>query len=389
MSSPSDPRRIGPYEIVAPLGSGGMGEVYRARDSRLGRDVALKVLPPELAADPERLRRFEHEASAASALNHPNIVTIYDVGTAGPVSYIAMELIEGRTLRELLRAGSLPLKRALEIAARVAEGLSRAHEGGIVHRDVKPENVMVSRDGVVKILDFGLAKRAHSPGAASSDPTTSFATEPGSVVGTVRYMSPEQAAGRPVDFRTDQFSFGSVLYEMATGRPAFSGETNVDTLAAILHAEPEPLGKAGPSAPAPLRWIVERCLAKDPAERYAATRDLARDLRAVREHLSEISGSGRAPSLEAPPHRRSWVMAAAALALGGTGLLAGIAVAGRTGRAVPPVFRQLTFRSGFVWSAHFAPDDATIVYAATWEGRRSNSSPSESGAPSPARWGCP
>jgi Tol biopolymer transport system component len=310
--------RVGPYEILSPLGAGGMGEVYRARDTRLGREVALKVLPVELALDRQRLRRFEQEARAASALSHSNIVTIYDVGE-GPVPYIAMELVEGRTLRELLQSGRLPLKRLLEIGTQAAEGLARAHEAGLVHRDVKPENVMLSREGVTKLLDFGLAKRTFATGAKGSESTATLATEPGSVVGTVRYMSPEQAAGRPVDFRTDQFSLGSVLYEMASGRPAFSGDTNVDTLSAILHAEPERLESGRGGVPPPLRWIVERSLAKDPKDRYASTEDLARDLRAVREHLSEVSGI---PERRPPAGRR------AAFAMGiAAGLLAA-AIAG-------------------------------------------------------------
>ena len=220
--------RLGHYELLSRVGAGGMGDVYRARDTRLLREVAVKVLPADVSSDPERLRRFEAEARAASALNHPNIVTVYDVGSSDGVSYIAMELVEGKTLRELLSTGPLPLKRTLEIAARVTDGLARAHEAGVVHRDIKPENVMVTKDGSVKILDFGLAKRARAalePGAGEAQTTMTVGTEPGVVLGTVRYMSPEQAAARVVDFRTDQFSFGSVLYEMATGKPAFSGDT--------------------------------------------------------------------------------------------------------------------------------------------------------------------
>src|SRR5215471_12531913 len=212
--------RLGPYEVVSPLGAGGMGEVWRARDTRLAREAAIKVLPSEVAADAGRLKRFEKEARAASALNHPNIVTIYDIGSADSVSWIAMERVEGKTLRELLFAGALPVKRLLQIASQIADGLAKAHEAGIVHRDLKPENVMVTKDGLVKILDFGLAKQTGpvSGRGEGSHLPTGTGTSPGVVLGTVGYMSPEQAAGQLVGFRSDQFSFGSILYEMSTGR---------------------------------------------------------------------------------------------------------------------------------------------------------------------------
>src|SRR5512143_883880 len=206
--------RLGPYEIFVPLGAGGMGEVYRARDTRLSRDVAIKVLPAELASDAGRLRRFEKEARSASALNHPNIVTIYEIGTSDSRSYIAMELVPGKTLRELLFPGPLPVKKSLQIAVQIAEGLAKAHEAGVVHRDLKPENIMVTREGLVKILDFGLAKlksTGFESGEGSSFPTES-GTSPGTIMGTAGYMSPEQAAGLPIDFRSDQFSIGWILY---------------------------------------------------------------------------------------------------------------------------------------------------------------------------------
>ncbi len=267
-----------------------MGEVYRARDGRLGREVALKVLPSEFAADGERLQRFQQEARAASALNHPSIVTIYELGLVEGTSFIAMELVEGHTLRALLTAGALPLRKLIPLAAQVADGLAKAHEAGIVHRDLKPENLMVSRDGFVKILDFGLAKLAPGSEVASSDASTrgGVHTGTGVLVGTLGYMSPEQAGGRPLDFRSDQFSLGSVLYEMAAGKPAFRREAPGETLAAILRDHPEPLAGVNLQAPAPLCWMIERCLAKEPAERYASTRDLARDLSALRERMSEV-----------------------------------------------------------------------------------------------------
>jgi tetratricopeptide (TPR) repeat protein len=297
-------RRFGRYEILKKLGAGGMGEVYRARDLTLGRAVAIKVLRGAAFTDPERLARFEQEARSASALNHPNIVTIYEVGTEGEARYIAMELVEGRTLREILRDGILLTRRALQLAAQAAEGLAEAHAAGIVHRDLKPENIMVAQ-GRVKILDFGLAKVVASPGLEDA-PTGSFespATEPGRVLGSVGYMSPEQASGRPLDFRSDQFSCGAILYEMVTGHAAFRRPTPAQTLSAIIEDEPRPIAELNPAVPPPLRWIIERCLAKDPAERYASTRDMARDLANVLGHLDEVSSGAPHP---APAPRALW-----------------------------------------------------------------------------------
>jgi predicted ATPase len=265
-----------------------MGEVYRARDPRLDRSVAIKILPAELSADSDRLHRFEREARSVSALNHPNIVTIYELAKDGSAHYIAMELIEGQTLRQLLVAGSLPIRKAIEIAAQIAEGLAKAHEAGITHRDMKPENLMVSRDGFVKILDFGLAKVASPVGEQHETRTlSSWQTQPGIVIGTVQYMSPEQASGAPLDFRSDQFSFGLVLYEMVTGKRAFPRGTAAEILVAIMREPTEPIAVQNPDVPAPLCWAIERCLAKDPDKRYVSTRDLARDLAAIRERFSE------------------------------------------------------------------------------------------------------
>ena len=277
--------RFGSYEILQRLGAGGMGEVYRARDSRLDREVAIKTLSLERCSHPESLSRFEQEARAASALNHPNIVTIYELGQENGTRYIAMELVDGETLRSLLAAGPMAFRKSVAIAAQIADGLAKAHEIGLIHRDLKPENLMVSRDGTAKVLDFGLAKLL-KPDRGSSDSSTTI-TEHGTVVGTVGYMSPEQATGDEMDFRSDQFSFGSVLYEMATGNPAFKKKTHAETTAAILRDEPERLGAKTLQAPAPFIWIVERCLAKDPQQRYASTRDLARDLAAVRDRLAD------------------------------------------------------------------------------------------------------
>ncbi len=280
--------KLGPYEIQSPLGAGGMGEVYRARDTRLDRSVAIKILPAAFSADCDRLDRFEQEARSASALNHPSIVTIYELGQDGSTHYIAMELVEGKTLRELLVSGLLPMRKAIEIAAQVAEGLTKAHEAGITHRDLKPENLMVSHDGFVKILDFGLAKHGSPSGERSDMFGTSMSlTAPGLVLGTVGYMSPEQAGGRPLDFRSDQFSFGLVLYEMVTGKRAFLRSTAAETLVAILREQAEPIVAQNRDAPAPLCWAIERCLAKEPDKRYVSTRELARELAAMRDCFSE------------------------------------------------------------------------------------------------------
>jgi Tol biopolymer transport system component len=350
-----------------------MGEVYRARDTRLAREVAIKVLPSEVSGDASRSKRFGREAQTASALNHPNIVTIYDIGSEGSVSWIAMERIDGRTLRELFLRGPLPVKQMLAIAAQIADGLARAHEAGIVHRDLKPENVMVTKDGRVKILDFGLAKQADAEARPQdvSEPPTRTGTSPGTVLGTAGYMSPEQAAGQPVDFRSDQFSFGSIFYEMAAGKRAFHGKTSVDTLAAILNRDPHPVGQVNPQVPAPVRWIVDRCLAKDPEARYGTTRDLARDIATLRDHLGDSSAIAALPA----SRRRfgfGWSLgaaaAAAAIALIAAGLLAGRFV----WKAAPtphPRFQQLTFREEEIQTARFAPDGQTIVYGAVREGQ--------------------
>ena len=289
--------RFGSYEILQRLGAGGMGEVYRAKDSRLDREVAIKTLSLDRCSHPEALSRFEQEARSASALNHPNIVTIYELGHENGTRYIAMELVDGETVRSLLASGPIPFRKLVAIAAQIADGLAKAHEIGLIHRDLKPENLMVSHDGMAKVLDFGLAKLL-KPDRGSSESSTTI-TEHGTVVGTVGYMSPEQATGEDVDFRSDQFSFGSVLYEMATGAPAFRKKTHAETMAAILRDEPERLGTKTLQAPAPFIWIVERCLAKDPKQRYASTRDLARDLAAVRDRLADV------PTREAEPRRNN------------------------------------------------------------------------------------
>jgi serine/threonine protein kinase len=282
-------RQIAGYQVLALLGAGGMGEVYRARDTRLGREVALKVLLRDRAADPAQQARFRREAQAASALNHPNILAVYDVGVEDGISFIITELVDGTSLREEVARGPLPIKRLLDLATQIAEGLATAHEAGIVHRDLKPENLMVTRDGRAKILDFGLAL-APLPTAPSDAGTLHVTrTETGLMQGTIPYMSPEQARGEAGDFRSDQFSFGLMLYEMTTGMRAFQRETPVQTLSAIITDEAPPISGLTSRAPARLQWLIERCLAKDPIQRYAATRDLAQDLRAHRDRPGETT----------------------------------------------------------------------------------------------------
>jgi len=313
--------RLGPYEILALLGAGGMGEVYRARDTRLGRTVALKVLPAELARDAQRISRFEREARSASALSQPNVVAVYDVGREGDRSFLVTEIVEGGNLRELLEGGPLPIRRALDLAIQIASGLAAAHERGIVHRDLKPENVLLTNEGGAKIADFGLAKLIDAADDSNSRMPTSdgMQTSDGIVMGTVAYMSPEQASGRAVDFRSDQFAFGSILYEMLTGRPSFRRASAVETLSAVMRDDPAPLRAVNPAAPPHLGWILDRCLAKEPGGRYASTRDLATELAIVRDHLSDLTSplAGTAPSAS-PGGRRARARSAvlgAALAL--------------------------------------------------------------------------
>ncbi|HEV8610295.1 MAG TPA: serine/threonine-protein kinase, partial [Thermoanaerobaculia bacterium] len=273
--------RLGPYEIVSALGAGGMGEVYRAKDPRLGREVAIKVLPASFSKDPDRLRRFEHEARAAGVLNHPNITAVYDIGSHDGAPYVVTELLEGETLRSRLAAGALSARKALDYAIQIARGLAAAHEKGIVHRDLKPENLFVTKDGRVKILDFGLAKlKQPEPGTEKETelPTGTMGTEPGVVLGTMGYMSPEQVRGQPADRRSDLFSFGAILYEMLSGQRAFRGDTAADTITAILTKEPPDLSQTNREIHPGLDRILRHCLEKNPEERFESARDLAFDL---------------------------------------------------------------------------------------------------------------
>ncbi|HEV2490187.1 MAG TPA: protein kinase [Candidatus Acidoferrales bacterium] len=363
--------KLGPYEIVAPLGAGGMGEVYRARDTRLGRDVALKVLPASFAQDQQRLRRFEQEARAASALNHPNILAIYDIGTHAGAPFLVAELLEGETLREPLRSGPLPVRKALEVAVQTAHGLAAAHEKGIVHRDLKPENIFLTRDGRVKILDFGLAKltRPEAEGETRSQAAT-VATDSGVVVGTAGYMSPEQVRALPTDHRSDIFSFGAILYEMLSGRRAFHRESSVETMSAILKEEPPEISSVSRSISPALERVVVHCLEKKAEARFQSASDLAFAL----EALSGVSGTRAAESGAAFPaavsaRKRRLIFAAA----GTLGLLIvgiGAFILGRGGAAMTqPTYHQLTFDRGLIYSARFAADGQSVYYSASWKGQ--------------------
>ncbi|HEY3123837.1 MAG TPA: protein kinase [Thermoanaerobaculia bacterium] len=365
--------RLGPYEILAPLGAGGMGEVYRARDPRLGREVAVKVLPASFSKDPDRLRRFEHEARAAGVLNHPNITAVYDIGSVEGAPYVVTELLEGETLRSRLASGALSTRKALDYAIQIARGLAAAHEKGIVHRDLKPENLFVTKDGRVKILDFGLAKlKQPEEGVDKTDLQTATAgTEPGVVMGTLGYMSPEQVRGKPADHRSDIFAFGAILWEMLAGRRAFHADTAADTMTAILTKEPPELSATNREIHPGLDRIVRHCLEKNADERFHSAADLAFDL----EALSGVSGPRAVPAaLPAAKRRIPWGFLAAAAA---ASALVAASIAGflayrsgkKAGYVPPPSFSQLTFQRGELGGSFFAPDGHTVVYSAAWEGK--------------------
>jgi eukaryotic-like serine/threonine-protein kinase len=368
--------RLGPYEIVSPIGAGGMGEVYRARDSRLGREVAIKVLPSSFSRDPDRLRRFEQEARAAGILNHPNITAVYDVGSFDGSPYVVSELLDGETLRSRLAGGALAPRRALDYAVQVAHGLAAAHEKGIVHRDLKPENLFVTRDGRVKILDFGLAKltQRDTVGSQTDLPTAPASTEPGVVMGTLGYMSPEQVRGRVADPRSDIFSFGAILYEMLSGRKAFHRDTAADTMSAILREEPEDLSSTNRQVPAALDRIIHHCLEKDPEARFHSAHDLAFQLQFPA--TGETSGITAAPL----PKRRT---PPALLAMGAITLVLAAAVAAlllrrpASTRALRPVRFSVPIPPGTIYSPgdisrglSISPDGTRLVVEALSNGRR-------------------
>jgi serine/threonine protein kinase len=361
--------KLGPYEIGAPLGAGGMGEVYRARDTRLERTVAIKILPEAFARDTERLRRFEIEARTIATLNHPNILSIHDVGTQDGTPYLVSELLEGHSLRQEFGGGALPLRRAVEYGTQIAQGLAVAHDKGIIHRDLKPENVFVTRDGRIKILDFGLAKLAKLEAASDEGATLEAAaqeTSPGMVLGTVGYMSPEQVKGEAADARSDIFALGATLYEMLSGRRAFRKETSAETMTAILKEDPAELSASDkPIAPA-LERIVRRCLEKKPLQRFQSARDLAFDL----EAFTGISSTNTASVTAAGWLPRKWLLPLAA----GVLLLIAGAVGGwlyrRGGVSTAlPLYHQLTFERGLIYAARFAPDGRSIYYSASWNGQ--------------------
>jgi dipeptidyl aminopeptidase/acylaminoacyl peptidase len=358
--------RLGPYEIVGLLGTGGMGEVYRARDPRLDRDVAVKVLAS--APDAASLRRFEQEARAAAALNHPNILVIYDFGAHNDQPFVVSELLEGETLRDKLSNGSLPLKKAVDYANQIASGLAAAHAKGIVHRDLKPANLFVTTDGRVKILDFGIAVLVDPREVIdnwSTSSTTQFARVASTIAaGTVNYMSPEQVRGQPVDHRSDIFSFGVVLYEMLSGRHAFDRSSPIETMSAAVNAEPDGMADLLPKLPPTIQLVLLRCLEKNPDDRFQSTRDLCF---ALRLSSDAVHPSGRQSTAVTSRWRPSRRMAAVPL-VAGAALVASFLGGTRLARFSPPTYQQLTFRRGAVQSARFAGDGHTIVYGAAWDG---------------------
>jgi Tol biopolymer transport system component len=361
--------KLGSYEIVAPLGAGGMGEVYRARDAKLDRDVAVKVLPAHLSEDPVALARFEREAKVVAATSHPNILAIFDFGAADGVAYAVTELLEGETMRARIADGPLSARKAVDYAVQIAEGLAAAHDHGIVHRDLKPENLFVTREGRVKILDFGLARHSVAPSSDDThSPTLSPGTEPGTVMGTVGYMSPEQVRGRPAEARSDIFSFGAVLYEMVSGRRAFQGESAAETMHAILKEEPPELLETGRPLPPALERIVGHCLEKSPEQRFHSAHDLAFDLKALATTTATSTAVPLLPATAVRGRRAAFV---------GALLVAGLALGVLTDRVLGtkgpelPTYRRLTFDRGALGEARFAPDGDTIVYDAAWRGEPS------------------
>ena len=362
---------LGPYKILTAIGAGGMGEVYRAQDTRLGRDVAVKVLTRNLSTDGDALRRFEQEARAAGMLNHPNILAIYDIGDEGGLHYIVSELLEGESLRARIRQSAIPPRKALDYAAQIARGLAAAHERNIVHRDLKPENLFITRDGHVKILDFGLAKLA-GPRLPNATPGNELEltlpvtpTEPGRMMGTVGYMAPEQVRGGSGDNRSDIFAFGVILYEMLAGVPAFRGDSPIETLNLILKNDPPDFIELNVRVPGALDRVVRHCLEKNPDERFQSARDLAFD-------LGSLSGLTSQAISFYPNWRIRKRDVVKPLAIG-LAVLAAVALAyligQRRGTQPPPSYTRLTFRSGTIFNARFSPDGQTVFYGARWSGQ--------------------
>ncbi len=353
--------KLGPYEIQSPLGAGGMGEVYRARDTRLERIVAIKILPAAFASDADRLSRFQQEARVLSALNHPNLLAIFDVGNQDSSYYLVCELLEGETLRERLNGGPLALRKAVDYGVQMANGLGAAHEKGIVHRDLKPDNIFITKDGRVKILDFGLAKSTATVGENTAT-IASPATVPGVVMGTVGYMSPEQVRGGTADIRSDIFSFGAILYEMIAGQRAFRGDSSIEMMNAILKEDPPEISTTAKNISPAMERLIRRCLEKSPEERFQSARDLAFALDAV----SGISGTSAIPVAGAhskPRSRLAFLVAVPVLLA--LGLFAGM----RLGAPEHPSFHQLVFGRGFIETARFTPDGQSVIYGAAWNNK--------------------
>jgi eukaryotic-like serine/threonine-protein kinase len=361
--------KIGPYEILSLIGAGGMGEVYRARDSRLRREVAVKVLPSSFAQDADRLRRFEQEARVVGALNHPNILAIFDVGAQDGAPYLVSELLEGQSLRQLMQGSPLPQRKAVEYGIQIARGLAAAHEKGVVHRDLKPDNIFVLNDGRIKILDFGLAKLRRDDALTEAHPDLQTgdqahsATTPGQVMGTVGYMSPEQVRGQATDHRADIFALGAILYEILTGKRAFKRDSSVETMNAILKEEPPELEEVVPGLTPGLDRVVRHCLEKNPLQRFQSASDIAFDLETISSH----SATGSRLNVVVAERRTYWKMAAGAL-LVAAALGATYFAARRSAPAAPPRFHQLTFQRGTIYGAKFAPDGQSILFSAAWNG---------------------
>ena len=352
---------VGHYRVLENIGAGAMGEVFRARDERLDRFVALKLIRPASGDNPDHLRRFEQEARAAAALNHPNILAIYDVGFEGKVPYIVSELLEGKNLRQRLYEGPIPLRAAADYALQIAQGLTAAHDRLIVHRDLKPENLFLTNDGRIKILDFGVAKLLASPEDNRSVEDMPTVTKHGAVIGTVAYMSPEQVRGKPVDHRSDIFSFGAILYEIMSGSRAFHGETEADTMTAVLREEPAVAQMEEAAIPAGYQDVVRHCLEKDPGNRFQSAKDLVFAL----QTLSGTSQVKAAPepkpivrTIPALPWALVTLLAVATAVLAAAMILAG--------RATPPAYSRLTFEAGTVYTARFASNGQSVVYGAAW-----------------------
>jgi eukaryotic-like serine/threonine-protein kinase len=385
--------KLGPYEIQSPLGAGGMGEVYRARDTRLGRDVAIKVLPQHLSANPELKQRFEREARAISALNHPRICTLHDIGSQDGVDFLVMEYLEGESLAQRLKRGRLPLKEALKIGIEVCEALDKAHRAGIIHRDLKPGNIMLTKNSA-KLMDFGLAKSGASGmgSAASNTPLLSAAqtmseaspmtplTTAGAVIGTIQYMAPEQIEGKEADARSDLFALGAVFYEMSTGVRPFEGKSQISVASAILEKDPEPISKFQPLTPPAFEHVVAACLAKNPDDRFQTAQDVKLELKWIAETpaLVVAERSAKSPSRILP-----WSIAAAAVLLL-------VVVALFLLRATPqPHYRMVSFRDGTLQAARFSHDGQTIVYSGQWEGQPPEVTTSRAGSPESRPLGIP